>query len=138
MSDPLKVSLAVSGSGLSAVSQRMRIVSENIANANTTGTTAQADPYRRKTISFIAALDRPNGISSVGVSKIGVDKSDFTMIHNPGHSAADEFGMVKMPNVDILLEMADMRETIRSYEANLQANKQARKLIAMTIDMMRG
>ena len=138
MSDPLNLSLSISGAGLEAVSQRLRIVSENIANANTTATSADLDPYQRKTITFASALERETGVPMVKVESIDVDKSPFVLVHNPSHSAADEFGMVKMPNVDILLEMADMRETIRSYEANMQAAKQARKLISMTIDMMRG
>ncbi len=138
MADPLQSSMMISGFGLQAQSQRMRIVSENIANANTTGITAGDDPYQRKTISFAAALDRELGVSTVHISSIGVDNSPFTLLHDPNHVAADENGMVKMPNVDMLLEMADMRETIRAYEANMKAARQARELISMTIDMMRG
>ena len=136
MTDALKTSLVISSAGLAAQSQRMRIVSENMANANTTGRTSGSEPYQRKTISFVAALDRDSGISKVKVDRVGVDASPFTMVYDPGHVAANEEGMVKMPNVEILLEMADMRETIRSYEANMQAIKQARRLISMTIDMI--
>ncbi len=137
MADPLQLSLKISGAGLAAESQRMRIVSENLANSNTTGATPADAPYTRKTISFVAELNKGTGVSSVKVADIGTDNSPYILVHNPGHSAADEAGMVKMPNVDILLEMADMRETVRTYEANMQAAKQARKLISMTIDMMR-
>ena len=122
---------------MSAETQRIRIVSENIANANTTSLSPDIDPYQRKTITFASELERGTGVSMVKVVDVGVDKAPFVMVHNPAHSAAYENGMVKMPNVDLLLEMADMRETIRSYEANMQAVKQARKLITMTIDMMR-
>ena len=95
-----------------------------------------SNPYQRKTISFVTALERESGISSVSVDKVGIDNKAFTLIHDPAHAAADKNGMVKMPNVELLLEMADMRETIRSYEANMQAAKQARRLISMTIDMI--
>ncbi len=137
MADPLQLSLTISGAGMSAETQRLRIVSENIANANTTSTSPDINPYQRKTITFAAELERGTGVSRVKVVDVGVDKAPFVMVHNPSHAAANELGMVKMPNVDILLEMADMRETLRSYEANMQAVKQARKLISMTIDMMR-
>ena len=138
MTDAIKASMSIASAGLEAQSQRMRIVSENIANANSTGTSAGADPYTRKTVSFASAIDRASGIASVQVHKIGTDDAPYTLVNDPSHIAADENGMVKMPNVEMLLEMADMRETIRSYEANLQTVRQARELISMTIDMMRG
>ena len=137
MSDPLKASMVISGLGLEAQSQRMRIVSQNIANANTTGRTPGDDPYQRKTITFIEALDRATGVVGVKVGKLSTDASPFTIMHDPNHIAADDKGMVKMPNVDMLIEMSDMRETIRSYEANLKTAKQARELISITLDMMR-
>ena len=136
MADALQTSLTISSTGLAAQSQRMRIVSENMANSNSAGRTPGSDPYQRKTISFVAALDRDTGVSSVRIDRVGVDTAPFTVVYDPGHIAADENGMVKMPNVEILLEMADMRETIRSYEANMQAVKQARRLISMTIGMI--
>lgn len=138
MADPLYASMKIAGSGLDAQSHRMRIISQNIGNANSTGSTPGADPYQRKTISFATEVERATGVSTVKVEKLGVDRSPFTLMLDPGHIAADENGMVKMPNVDMLMEMADMRETIRSYEANMQAAKQARELISMTIEMMRG
>ena len=137
MSDPLKASLMISGAGLEAQSQRMRVVSQNIANANSTGTTPGSDPYSRKTISFASVMDNQMNIASVKVHKTGTDETPFTVIYEPGHAAANKDGMVKMPNVDLFMEMADMRETLRTYEANMQAIKQARELISMTIDMMR-
>ena len=138
MPDALKASLMIASAGLEAQSHRMRIVSENIANANSTGTTPGSDPYTRKTISFVSALERESGLASVQVHNVGTDDAPYSLVNDPSHIAADENGMVKMPNVEMLMEMADMRETIRSYEANLQAAKQARELISMTIDMMRG
>jgi flagellar basal-body rod protein FlgC len=135
--DPLISSLKVSATGLSAQSERLRVVSENLANAQSTGSFAGADPYQRKTITFSAELDRISGARMVEVSAISGDKTAYPVEFMPGHEAADDAGYVKMPNVNILIEMADMREANRSYEANLQSIKQARDLISMTIDLMR-
>ena len=136
--DPLAAALKVASSGLGAQSERLRVVSENLANAQSTGDAPGAEPYRRKTISFAAELDRATGGSLVEVNEIGRDDSNFPVEFMPGHEAADENGYVRMPNVNVLIEMADMSEANRSYEANLQVIKQARDLISMTIDLMRG
>ncbi|PZO81791.1 MAG: flagellar basal body rod protein FlgC [Mesorhizobium amorphae] len=135
--DALSASLKVASSGLAAQSDRLRIVSENLANAQSTGSTPGADPYQRKTVSFAAALDRESGGSLVEVAKLGRDLKAFPTEYMPGHEAADAEGYVKLPNVNMLVEMADLREANRSYEANLQVYKQARDLISMTIDLMR-
>ena len=129
--------MAISASGLAAQSKRVRVVSENIANASTTAQTPEGDPYRRKTISFANALDLETGLPRVQVERIASDMAPFKLEFNPHHPAADEQGMVRMPNVDVLVEIADMREAVRGYEANLQTYKQARELVAMTIDMLR-
>ncbi len=135
--DPLTSALKVSASGLQAESTRLRIVSENIANARSTGDVPGADPYRRKTVSFAAEVDRTSGASLVEIDRIGTDDSEFNVEFDPGSPAADEKGMVKLPNVNILVEMADMREANRAYEANLQTIKQSRDLISQTIDLLR-
>jgi flagellar basal-body rod protein FlgC len=135
--DALTAALKVAASGLGAQSERLRVVSENLANAQSTGNTSGADPYQRKTISFASELDRTSGVSLVEVSSIDRDPSAFPMEFQPGNVAADENGYVKTPNVNVLIEMADMSEANRSYEANLQVIKQARDLISMTIDLMR-
>ena len=135
--DPLTTALKVAASGLGAQSERLRVVSENLANAQSTGNTPGADPYRRKTITFAAELDRNSGAAMVEVTAIERDRSDFPVEFQPGHEAANADGYVKLPNVNVLIEMADMREANRSYEANLQVVKQARELISLTIDMMR-
>ena len=137
MVDPLTTALKVASSGLGAQSERLRIVSENLANAQSTGNTPGADPYQRKTITFAAELNRASGGSFVDVASISRDKSPFPVEFQPGNEAADEFGYVKLPNVNVLVEMADMREANRGYEANLQVIKQARQLISVTIDLMR-
>lgn len=135
--DPLTTALKVSASGLEAQSERMQIVSENLANAQSASDVPGGDPYRRKTISFVSELDRESGGSVVEVGSVARDPSEFTLEYNPGHEAADAQGYVKMPNVNALIEMGDMREANRGYEANLQVTKQARELISMTIDLMR-
>lgn len=137
MVDPLTAALKVAASGMGAQSERLRIVSENLANAQSTGTTPGSDPYQRKTVTFAAELDRASGGNFVDVASISRDRTAFPVEYQPGHEAADEFGYVKLPNVNMLVEMADMREANRGYEANLQVIKQARQLISMTIDLMR-
>lgn len=137
MTDPLQASLRISASGLEAQSFRMRVVSQNLANAHSTGATPGSDPYRRKTVTFESELDRASAVSLVRVANVGVDRSPFRLEHDPGHPAADEAGFVRLPNVNMLIEMADMREASRSYEANLQIIRQAREMISMTIDLLR-
>jgi len=133
MIDTLKSIATIAGSGMQAQSTRMRVVSENIANARSTGTTPGAEPYRRKTVEFTATQG-----AGVGVRSIGLDRSTpFTIEHDPGNPAADANGDVKLPNVNMLIEMADLREAGRSYSANLQMMKQARSMISMTIDLLR-
>lgn len=135
--DPLSAAMKIAGSGLEAQSTRLRIVSENIANARSTGDTPGADPYRRKTITFGQEMDRANNVETVNVKKIGVDEGDFVTEYDPSNPAADEKGVVKLPNVNILIEMADMREANRSYDANLQTIRQTRDLISSTIDLLK-
>ena len=136
--DPLSAALKIAGSGLEAQSTRLRVVSENIANARSTGDTPGSDPYRRKMVSFGNEMDRVSGVNMVNVRKIDVDQSKFTTEFDPSNPAADEKGVVKLPNVNMLVEMADMREANRSYEANLQSIKQSRDLISSTIDLLKG
>ncbi|MCY6382398.1 flagellar basal body rod protein FlgC [Hoeflea prorocentri] len=135
--DPLSAAMKTAASGLEVQSTRLRVVSENMANAQATATEPGGDPYQRKTVSFVSELDALTGASMVRVESVGRDTAAFTVEYDPSHSAADENGMVKLPNVNILIEMADMREANRSYEANLQTIKQSRKLISMTIDLLR-
>lgn len=137
MTDPLIAASKAASNGLFAQSTRMKVVSENIANAETTGKTAGADPYRRKTVSFETLTDESNGLDLVQVGDIGEDKAPFRTEYMPGHPAADAKGNVKMPNVDMLTELADMREASRSYTANTQVIKQVREIVSMTIDLLR-
>lgn len=137
MSDPLKISQSVAAAGLDAQSHRMRIIAENMANAQSTSTQPGGDPYTRKTIVFSNDFDEALGANVIGVEQIGTDKSPYRIERNPGHPAADADGNVKYPNVNMLVEMADMREANRSYEANLQMMKQSRAMVMMTVDLLR-
>ncbi|MBS0235465.1 MAG: flagellar basal body rod protein FlgC [Proteobacteria bacterium] len=137
MTDPLIAAAKAASNGLFAQSTRMKVVSENIANAETTGKTAGSDPYRRKTVSFEAVTDEADGVDLVQVGDIGRDEAAFRTEYMPGHPAADAKGYVKMPNVDMLTELADMREASRSYTANTQVIKQVREIVSMTIDLLR-
>lgn len=137
MIDPLEASLKIAGSGLEAQSARLRIVSENLANAQSTGLTPGANPYTRKTVTFASEMDRVAGVDLVRVRNIGFDRAPFRIEQDPGNPAADANGFVKLPNINIVMEMADMREANRSYEANLQIVKQTRDLSSMTIDLLR-
>lgn len=137
MGDELSGIMKVAASGLEAQTQRLRVVSENLANAQSTGTTPGSDPYARKTISFNSALDEAAGVQLVRVNSIGNSPEPFHVENNPSHPAADAEGNVKLPNVRVLVELADMREANRSYEANLQVVKQVRDMVSMTIDLLR-
>ena len=138
MGDALISAMKTSASGLEAQSMRVRIISENLANAQSTGSTPGSDPFRRKTITFGEELDRMSGATVVDVKSVQTDQSPFSLEFDPGNPAANAAGYVKMPNVNLILEMADMREANRSYESNLQVVKQAREMISMTIDLLRG
>lgn len=116
----------------------MTVIAENIANASSTSSAPGGDPYRRKTISFESQSERFGDTERLRVSEVGVDPSPFRLEHLPSHPAADERGYVKMPNVNMTIELADMREAARSYQSNVQAIKQAREMISMTINMLGG
>ena len=137
MPDPLQATLRIAGSGLEAQSVRLRVISENIANSQSTGDTPGADPYTRQTISFDSVLDRSLGVPLVRIKTIGRDDAPFKIEHDPGNPAADAGGFVKMPNVDMLTELADMREANRTYEANLQVAKQSAELLGQTVNLLK-
>ncbi len=137
MADMLVSSVRIAGSGLEAQSARIRVVAENLANAQSSGKTAGANPYRRKTISFHQVLDQTNGVPSVRTGSIVRDPSTFPLHHQPSHPAADARGYVKMPNVNPLVELTDMRQANRAYEANLQVITMSKRMLSMTIDLLR-
>jgi flagellar basal-body rod protein FlgC len=137
MIDPLQASLKIAGSGMEVQSTRLRVISENVANAESTATVPGANPYTRKTISFDTEMDRASGVPTVRVKRIGLDDQPYRIEMDPGNPAADEKGFVKLPNVNLLVELADMREANRSYEANLQVVKQSGDLTSMTIGLLK-
>ena len=138
MSNDLVNSLSISSSGMKAQSLRMRVISENIANANSTGLTPGDMPYRRQVVSFESELDKATGANMVKVGEVSKDPSQFQTRYMPGHPSADADGYVKMPNVNTLVETMDMREAQRSYEANLNVIEVSHMMIMRTIDMLRG
>ncbi|MCB1530652.1 MAG: flagellar basal body rod protein FlgC [Rhodospirillales bacterium] len=131
-------SLAISAHGMRVQGERTRVISENIANADTAAKTPDEQPYARKIITFKNALDRESRQRLVEVDKIKDDsRKDFPLKYMPDHPGANEAGYVKMPNVNMLIEMNDMREAQRSYEANLGMMEQSRSMMLRTIDMLR-
>jgi len=131
-------SLAIAASGLHAQIGRMEIISENIANADSTAQTRGGDPYRRKIVTFTSELDRSLGAQVVKLGRVETDASDFTIKHEPGNPAADANGDVKYPNVNALVEMTDLRDAQRSYEANLNIITATRRMLQRTIDILKG
>jgi flagellar basal-body rod protein FlgC len=130
-------SIQIAASGLRAQAGRMRVVAENLANADSGPARAGDAPYRRKIPTFQRQLDREQGVETVRLGRIARDGSAFRMKHEPGHPAADANGFVKMPNVNSLIEQMDLREAQRSYEANVSVIGAARRMIARTLDILR-
>ena len=131
-------SLKIAATGLHAQSARMRVIAENLANADSAGKTPEEDPYRRKIPTFQAVMDRELGGTKVQVGRIALDQSDFDSRYEPGHPAADETGYVRYPNVSSLIETMDMRQAQRSYEANLNVVTVTRQMLGATLDILRG
>jgi len=130
-------SMGIATSGLRAQAGRMRVISENIANADSTASTAGGDPYRRKVPTFSATLDRTLDAQVVGLGKVLPDTSSFRVKHEPSNPAADAAGNVKYPNVNPLIEMTDMRDAQRSYEANLNIISATRRMVQRTLDILK-
>jgi len=130
-------SMSIAASGLRAQASRMRIISENLANADSTPQRPGADPYRRKVLTFRSEMDRTLGAQLVAVGRTRTDQSDFRIKYEPGHPSADASGNVRYPNVNPLIEVADMREAQRSYEANVNVIGATRRMIQRTIDILK-
>ena len=129
--------MSIAASGLRAQAGRMRIISENIANAESTPASPGANPYRRKVVTFTSEFNRAIEARTVGLGKVTTDSSDFRLKYEPGHPAADNNGNVKYPNVNPLVEMTDMREAQRSYEANINVISATRRMIQRTLDILK-
>ena len=130
-------SIAIAASGLRAQAGRMRVISENLANADTAASSAGVEPYRRKMASFKSEMDRTLDAQLVALGRIKTDPSEFRIKHEPGHPAADQNGNVKYPNVNSLVEMTDLREAQRSYEANINVIGASRRMIQRTIEILK-
>jgi flagellar basal-body rod protein FlgC len=130
-------SMSIATSGLRAQAGRMRVISENIANADSTSSTAGGEPYRRKVPTFSSALDRTLDAKVVTLGKVKTDTTAFRVKYEPGNPSADATGNVKYPNVNPLIEMTDMRDAQRSYEANLNIISATRRMIQRTLDILK-
>jgi flagellar basal-body rod protein FlgC len=135
--DPLSTISATAASGMRAQAQRLRVVSENVANSSTTAQQPGAEPYQRKTISFESGTDPRTGAAIVQTAEVGRDTTAFELRYDPSHPAADENGYIKLPNVNPVIEMSNMREAARSYEANLSMVENAREMRRQLLDLLR-
>ena len=129
-------SMAVAASGMRAQTERMKTISENIANANSTSPIKGADPYRRKVATIQPDFDRELDATMVKAGKPLADRSDFRSQYDPGNPNADKQGYVKLPNVDSLVEIMDMREAQRSYEADLSVMESTKQMLVKTVDLL--
>lgn len=135
MSD-LKGAMAISAAGMRAQGLRMRIIAENMANADSVATGPDTDPYRRKIVTFKNSLDKALGVNQVKPDKLVTDSSEFGLKYDPGHPAADETGYIRTPNVNGLMESMDMMQAQRSYEANLTSIEIAKRMMAQTLKVL--
>jgi flagellar basal-body rod protein FlgC len=133
----LMKSIAIAASGLRAQSGRMQVISENIANADSTPSQPGGDPYRRQIVTFQSEMDSALGARVVKLGAVKKDASDFQVKNEPGHPAADASGNVKYPNVNPLIEMTDLRDAQRSYSANLNVINATRAMIQRTLDILK-
>jgi len=136
MDDIIKT-MRISTAGLKVQGTRLRVISENLANANSLPQEKGENPYRRKVVTFKNVLDRSLGMKTVSVGNVMPDRSDFGKRHDPSHPAADDDGYVLTPNVNSLIEMSDMREAQRSYEANLSVIKMSKSMLSQTLDLLK-
>ncbi len=137
MAGDLNQTLNISASGMDAQTMRLRVIAENIANQDTTGSSPGADPYRRKTITFESALDTSAGTDGVRIKNIGTDNGDLPLRYDPANPAANSDGYVKLSNVNTFIEIMDMREAERSYSANLSVMQATRSMLNKTIDILK-
>lgn len=129
--------IAISARGMDAQTARLRVIAENIANQDTTGSTPGAEPYRRKTITFGNSIDKELGVETVNVRKVDTDRSEFPQRFDPSHPAANDKGYVRTPNVNTFVEVMDMREAQRGYSANLNVMEATRAMLTRTIELLK-
>jgi flagellar basal-body rod protein FlgC len=133
----LMKSIAIAAAGLRVQSGRMQVISENIANSDSTPTRAGGDPYRRQVATFQSEMDHALGARLVKLGPVRTDPSDFQVKNEPGHPAADANGNVKYPNVNPLIEMTDLRDAQRSYSANLNIIGATRAMLQRSLDILK-
>lgn len=129
-------SMTVAASGMRAQSERMKIIAENIANANSTSPNVGGDPYRRQVATVKSEFDRTLNATVVTAGNPNQDMSPFRMQYDPGNPQADKQGYVKLPNVNSLVEIMDMQEAQQSYEANLTVMDSTKTMLAHTVDLL--
>ena len=137
MATDLNTSLQVSAAGMDVQTARIRVVAENLANQNTTGSSPGADAYRRRTISFQDQIDKALGVETVSVKSVGTDKTDQPQRYDPSDPAADKNGYVKTPNVNSFVELMDMRDAEQAYSANLNVASTTRTMLNRTLDLIK-
>ena len=137
MMSNLSVTADIAVAGMKAQSDRLRVISENMANAESVGIRPGEDPYRRQVVTFKNYVDKETGAEMVKVDKVLKDQSPFEKKYAPHHPAADAQGYVSMPNVNPLIEMMDMKEAQRSYDANLSMMKTARDMSSKVLDILK-
>jgi flagellar basal-body rod protein FlgC len=135
--DDLSISSKVASSGMKAQATRLRVISENLANADSTSEIPGREPYRRKLITFREALDKSIDADTVKVKKIFNDQSPLRSKYDPAHPGANEEGYIQLPNVNPLVELMDMREAQRSYEANMNVISTSRAMVAKTLELLK-
>ena len=135
--DSLEASIKISSSGMQAQSQRLKVISQNIANSNVTGKTPNENPYRRKIIFFKNVYDQKLDTKILKVNSIQEDQSEFTLKYEPNHPAADNRGMVKYPNVNIIIETVDSKEAQRTFDANVNSLEIAKSNQNKILELMR-
>ena len=129
--------MEVSAAGMKAQGTRIKVIAENLANAESTAEAPGDLPYRRKVVTFKNELDRQAGVNKVRIAAIGVDRSDFVRKYDPGNPVSDQDGYVMMPNVNNLVETMDLQEAQRSYDANLSVIDAAKTMLSRTVDLLR-
>ena len=137
MANDLESAISIAASGMRAQGFRLKVVAQNIANASSTTDRTGGEPYRRQIVTFANVLDRELDAKLVEIKNVKEDSSQFKLLYDPNHPAANDKGFVKMPNVNALVEMMDMREAQRSYEANLNMIESSKQLMSRTIGLLR-
>lgn len=137
MNNEFNALMNISASGMNAQTKRMRVIAENMANANSTPTSTTEKPYQRQIVAFRSVFDQVDGANKVVVKGVVKDKSAFGKKFDPGNPAADKLGYVQTPNVNSLIETMDMRSAQRSYEANLTVIEASRSMLLRTLDLLK-